>query len=466
MGGDWEQVTTVTCSNMGEKESSVINRIGRGILRRRAISIVLAAVLVLGGLGAWRIAAAKSQKGGYLTVPVTYGDIATTVSANATVEPTQETVLSFKNSGYVQAVYVAEGQFVKAGTVLAVEQASDYQAQLEQAEATLETAQAGLAKVPDEINQAKASLAQAQANLDLAKTTLYRDEALAAAGAIAKSQLDSDQNAYQNAESAYQSAQANLNMAENTDEATAEAAVKSAQGQVTQAENNLAGCQIVSTMDGYVVNINGSAGQWTVGGAPPTSSSSTTSSQFTITISSSQLELLAEINEADIGKVSVGDKITFTVDPYPNKTFTGQITSLAAEAAAVQGVQYFQSYMSIDDQTGLKAGLPAAVTIVAAQKSHVLVVPRSALDFGATLARGRTGSYVAVLNNGKPQLVPVQTGIVNDSTAEITSGLSPGQLVILSQRQSSGAPSAALSGQQGQKQGPFTTQRAYHMIGG
>jgi len=449
---------------MGEKESNILIRIGRGIRRHRTISIVVAAVLVLGGLATWRVQAAQSQKGGYLTMPVTYGDIATTVSANATVEPTQETVLSFKNSGYVQDVNVTQGQFVKAGTVLAVEQASDYQAQLDQAEASLQTAQANLAKVPDEINQAKASLDQAQANLDLAKTTLDQDEALAAAGAISKSALNSAQNAYQNAESAYESAQASLNMAQNTDGPTAQAAVKSAQAQVTQAQNNLAGCQIVSTMDGYVVNINGSAGQWTQGGAPP-ASSSTTSSQFTITVSSSQLELLAEINEADIAKVGMGDQVTFTVDAFPSQTFTGRITSLAAEAAAVQGVQYYQSYMSIDDQTGLKAGMPAAVNIVAAQKSHVLVVPRSALDFAATLARGRGGNHVAVLTNGKPQLVTVQTGIMNNSLVEITSGLSAGQRVVLSAR-SATAGSGRSQGQQGQGQGPSSTQRAYRMIGG
>jgi len=438
----------VTCSNMADKHSNLFNRLAQSVRHHKIISIVVV-VVVLAGLVTWRAEAAKSTKGGYLTRRVTTGDIASTVSANATVQATQEVVLSFKNSGYVQNVSVTQGQFVKAGTVLAQEQASDYQAQLDQADANL-------AKVPDEIDQAKASLTQAQNNLDLAKTTLAQDEALFAAGAISKSTLQSTQNSYQNDLVAEQSAQSNVNMAVNTDALTAQAGV-------TLAQNNLTGCEIVSTMDGYVVNINGNTGEWTQGGAPASSasSSSTSSSQFTISVSSNQLELLAEINEADIAKVSTGNKVTFTVDAFPNQTFTGQITSLAAEATAVQGVQYYQAYVSIDNQTGLKAGMPAAINIIFAQKSNVVVVPRAALDYAAGLAKGG-GSHVAVLSDGKPQLVPVQTGIQNNSLVEITSGLTAGQQVILSGQGLTRSSSTS----QDQGQGPSTTGRAMHIIGG
>ncbi|HUW64515.1 MAG TPA: efflux RND transporter periplasmic adaptor subunit [Spirochaetia bacterium] len=433
---------------MADKHSNLFNRLAQSVRHHKIISIVVV-VVVLAGLVTWRAEAAKSTKGGYLTRRVTTGDIASTVSANATVQATQEVVLSFKNSGYVQNVSVTQGQFVKAGTVLAQEQASDYQAQLDQADANL-------AKVPDEIDQAKASLTQAQNNLDLAKTTLAQDEALFAAGAISKSTLQSTQNSYQNDLVAEQSAQSNVNMAVNTDALTAQAGV-------TLAQNNLTGCEIVSTMDGYVVNINGNTGEWTQGGAPASSasSSSTSSSQFTISVSSNQLELLAEINEADIAKVSTGNKVTFTVDAFPNQTFTGQITSLAAEATAVQGVQYYQAYVSIDNQTGLKAGMPAAINIIFAQKSNVVVVPRAALDYAAGLAKGG-GSHVAVLSDGKPQLVPVQTGIQNNSLVEITSGLTAGQQVILSGQGLTRSSSTS----QDQGQGPSTTGRAMHIIGG
>jgi len=441
---------------MAEQRQNLFNRFAQSV-RRHKIMTVVVVLLVLAGLAGWRMEKARAQSGGYFTARAAIGSIAITVSANATVVATQDVILSFKNSGYVQSVTVSEGQFVKAGTVLATEQASDYRAALEQAEATLESAQAGYAKVPDEIREAQTQLDQAQSNLDLAKTTLAQDEALYAAGAIPLSSLQNAQNTYRNDLAAYQSAQSNLDMAENTDARTAQSQVESAEAGVTLAQNNLAGCEITAPMNGYVVNINGSTGEWTVGGAPP-ANSSTTSNQFYIEIASNRLELSAEINQADIAKVSIGDPVTFTVDAYPGKTFSGKVATLAAEAQDVEGVQYFQSYITIDDQTGLKAGIPAAVNIISTQKNNVLVVPRAALDYAATLARGG-GTYVAVPANGQPRLVPVKTGIENDSLTEITSGLEPGQTVILGSRTGGGQT-------QLQQHGPSATGQAMHMIGG
>jgi len=452
----------VTCSNMAEKYSNLFRRLVQNVRRRKIISMVVL-VLVLAGFAAWRADAAKSTSGGYLAGKVAYGDITSAVSVNATVEPTEETVLSFKNSGYVENVYVTKGQFVKAGTVLAKEQSSDYQAQLDEAEAGLESAQANygelVAKQPDQVNQAKAQLAQAQSNLDLAKTTLAQDEALYAAGAISRSTLSSAQNACQNDLAQYQSDESNLNEVQNTAGLTQAAdSVKTAKAQVTLARNNLSGSDIVATMDGYVVDISGNTGQYTEGGASSSSSSSSTtsSSQFTITLSSNKLELLAEVNEADIAKVSTGDKVTFTVDAYADKTYTGAITSLAAEATEVQSVEYFESYVSIDDQTGLKAGLPATVDIISSQKSHVLLVPRSAVDYGTTFANGKSGSFVVVVSNGKQQLTPVRTGLKTDSEVEIESGLTAGQEVVLSSQglTSSGTSSSSTKNSGSQTQGP------------
>jgi len=413
--------------------------------------MITAAVMILAlAAAAWGVAGAKSKSGGYLIGKAAYGDIVTTVSANATVEATRETTLSFKNSGYVEDVYVQTGQFVRAGTVLAKEQASNYQAQLDEAEAGLESARANYAKVPDEVNQAWAQLAQAKNNLNLAESTLGWDEALYQAGAIAKSTLDTDRNTYRNVLSQYQSAQSSLNIAENTDATTALAAVKAAQAQVAVARNNLSGSEIVATMDGYVVNINGNAGQYTEGGAPSSSSSSTSSSQFTITVSSNKLQLLAEINEADIARVGTRDRVTFTVDAFSGRTYTGTITSLAAEATQVESVECFAAYVSIDDQTGLKAGMPATLDIISSRRSHVLVVPRTALDYGATVAGDRSGNYVVVISDGRQRLTPVRTGLTTETEAEITGGLADGQAVVLgSQLAATGSASSSKQQNQG-----------------
>jgi len=335
---------------------------------------------------------------------------------------------------------------------------------LDQARANLQNAQANYDKLvatqPEMVDQAEAQLAQAESDLDLAKTTLAQEQALFAAGAVSRAALDGVQNTYQTALAKYQSAQSNLSVVQNTDSIAAAAAqVKVAQAQVGLAENNLAGSRIVSPMDGYVGVVNGSTGQWTQGGAPPAGTS--ISSQFSITVSSSRLELLAEVNEADISKVSRGDKVSFTVDTYPDRTFTGRITSLSPYAVTIQGVQYYDAYASIDDWAGLESGLPANVNITYAQKNHVLAVPRAALDYAAGLAKAgggvAGGKYVAVLYQGKPRLIPVQTGIENGTQVEISGGLQAGRVIVVNSqggRRGSGGGAGQTQGS-GNSIGPF-----------
>jgi len=169
--------------------------------------------------------------------------------------------------------------------------------------------------------------AQAKSNLDLAKTTLDRDKLLLEAGVISQADLDAANNSYQSAQIQYAAAQTNLAetfliessvgkiINSSYDLETAAAQVKSAQAQLNIAGNNMDNLKIVAPFDGYVSKITGNIGQWTGGGV--TSTSSTSTSQFSIELSSTKLQLKAEINEADISKVKTGQEATFTVDTYP-----------------------------------------------------------------------------------------------------------------------------------------------------
>lgn len=158
--------------------------------------------------------------------------------------------------------------------------------------------------------------AQAKSNLDLAKTTLDRDKLLLEAGVISQADLDAANNSYQSAQIQYAAAQTNLaEINSSYDLETAAAQVKSAQAQLNIAGNNMDNLKIVAPFDGYVSKITGNIGQWTGGGV--TSTSSTSTSQFSIELSSTKLQLKAEINEADISKVKTGQEATFTVDTYP-----------------------------------------------------------------------------------------------------------------------------------------------------
>ncbi|OAT85225.1 efflux RND transporter periplasmic adaptor subunit [Desulfotomaculum copahuensis] len=451
----------------------------RQFITGHKIWTVLILVVVAGGLIAWHYLGKPKDGGGYLTQKVAYGDISETVNASGTIEPVQQVTLTFKNQGYVQNSYVQVGDRVDKGKLLAEERDSDFQAQLAQAEGNLQNARADYDKLvatqPEKIAQAKAQLAQAQSSLNLAKATLDRDQSLFEAGAITRADLDSAQNSYQSALSQEQSSASNLSLVSNSgDIAAAAAQVETAQAQVALAQNNLTSARIIAPFDGYVAQINGNVGQWTQGGAPPVGTA--VSSQYGIILSSTALQLSAEINEADISKVKTGQRVTFTVDTYPGKTFNGKITSLAPMATSVNNVQMYEAIISIDDYSQLKAGLPASVNIVTAFAMHVPVVPQTALDFARTYLaaprqqnartngqpggsgqsfrpNGQAGgsgqntrwsgqpggsafqnkSLVLVLENGKAVPRPVETGLSDDVNVEIKSGLQPGETIITGQ---------------------------------
>jgi len=454
----------------------------------RTLVIILILVL-LGGFGYWRLAANK-KSGEFVTVKVSYGDVLETISASGTIEPVQNTTLTFKTQGYVEKCSVNVGDKVKAGQELASEQGSDLQAQLDQAEASLQSAMANYNKAvashAPKIEQAKAELEQAKSNLDLAKTTLEHDKLLLEAGVISQADLDAASNSYQSAQIQYAAAQTNLaEINSSYDLETAAAQVKSARAQLNIARNNMDNLKIIAPFDGYVSKITGNIGQWTGGGA--TSTSSTSTSQFSIELSSTTLQLKAEINEADVSKVKIGQEATFTVNTYPDETFTGKLVSLAPNATTVGNVQMYDTVIAIDDYSKLRGGLPASINIVISSAKHVLNIPQTALSFARTYAAqmrqtaggntrfanpartnqtsqvknnqentttnnssGRqkapaSGSPVFVLQNGKPVMKLVQTGLSDDVNIEIKSGLQEGDLVIFSQNGSTGNSSSSSS---------------------
>ncbi|MFZ5591251.1 MAG: efflux RND transporter periplasmic adaptor subunit [Bacillota bacterium] len=491
------------------KLPSFMSRIFPGAAARR-IWLAAAVLLVAGAAFAWRLMSGGAESGGYITRQVAYGDIVQSISASGTVEPVQQVTLTFKSQGYVESCSVKVGDRVQKGQLLAKERDDDLQAQLDSAQASLAEARAAyeslLATRPQKVASAAAQLAQAESNLQSARNNLNRYQELYAAGAISQSELENAQNSYRAALASYQSARLNQTSTGQPSELTSAAArVQAAQAQVELARSNLAGAHIVAPFDGYVMQINGSVGQWTQGGAPPVGTA--TSSQFGIILCSTALKLTAQINEADISRVKVGQQVTFTVNTYPDRTFSGRITSLDPMASTVSNVQMYGAVIEIDDYSGLKAGMPAAVNIITGEAKHVLTVPQTALDFAssyltanrAALAKaGRSGAagqstgnaagngrwqrntagsgeqmasgettansmtaadgaaapaasanntgnraFVLVMVDGQPQPRRVQTGLTDDMNVEIKSGLQEGEVIITGQAGAAGKSAAA-----------------------
>jgi len=339
----------------------------------RTVLIIALAVILAAGGQAWRLRATADKNTGYTTARVAYGDIEETIGASGNVVAEQSVTLTFKTQGYVKACYVKLGDRVTAGQILALEEASELQSSLDQALASLESAQASYSKL---LATKPHQIARSQAQADIARATVERDQQLLAIGAISQATLDADNLAYQSA--LYTLAQDQS----NADVIAAAAQVKNAQAQVATARDNLENAEMIAPFDGYISSISGNAGQWT--GSGTSSSSSTT--QFSIVMTSIELQIDAQINEADISKASVGQAVTFTVNTYPNETFTGKIAALSPNATTVSNVQMYEALISIDDYSKLRSGLPASITIITASAGNVLVISQTALTYGRTYA--------------------------------------------------------------------------------
>ncbi|MBC7107128.1 MAG: HlyD family efflux transporter periplasmic adaptor subunit [Firmicutes bacterium] len=438
-------------------------RLSRLAPRLRRPRVWAAAALLLAGLAvllAWRHGAGREQ--GFQTVTVRRADVVASVSASGLVEPVETVNLSFKNPGTVRAVHVREGEEVREGQLLIELDEADQQAQVLSAEANLRSATARLEQLlagnrPEEIEQARAEAEAARAARDAAEAQLKRMETLAAEGYVSAKELEDARSNYASSLSRWQQADAGLRLmtagAREEEVAQARAAVDAARAQLLLARNNLEATRLRAPFDGMVAEVNATPGLRVTG---VTVSGADSSARPLISVVSRKLRVRAQVNEADIGRVSPGQEATFTVNAYPGVTFGATVASVAPRAVTVSNVQLYDVLLEIgapDQAHPLKAGMPCNVSIVTARKTDVPVVPRRALTFATTYAReqglraprpigpAETSAVVVVLVNGAPELRAVRTGLSDAENVEVVAGLDEGEVVAVG-REGAGASQA------------------------
>ena len=448
------------------------------IFKKKKVLVIAAIVVVIVLVAAYFIfASQKKASSNYVTGTVTKGTVTNSISASGTIEPVSTVDLGFKTSAIINKINVKVGDRVTTGELLAEQDTANLQASvtqsssnLKQAQAKLQTLKKGATK--EQIVQDEANLTMAQASYDQAKTTLDQDQQLLQAGAISQSTYDSANYALINAQAKLKQSKASLQttLLGNTAEdiASAEAAVESSESQLESSQTDLAGAKLYSTINGVVSTINGAEGQ------QATANNDTTSGGGTISVISDDLEVSAQINETDIGNLKVGQVAEFTVNAYNNKTFTGKVSSIAPEATTVSNVQIYTTVISVDkNQTSLKAGMAANITIVVSRAKDVLTVPKGAVTYAATYvstAKQSTASTkktavkqttVIVLDNGKPVSEQVVLGLSDLNNYEVKSGLKAGETVILgvltTSTTSSTSSSSSSSSSSSTSSSPLTT---------
>lgn len=373
-------------------------------------------LLATGGGLWWLTHASGGRTVAFRTEEVVVGDLRATISASGTLEPEDVVDVGTQVAGQIAALgedkvtgkLIDYGNVVEPGTVLARIDDKLYKAKADQSRALLNSAKTKVdqakaleASTAAKVDQAKANVLVADANLRLARaraTQTDRDwvraQQLDKAQSISQAEVDA-------AESAYGTNQAGVGVSEATltqttanvldAEATlkqarasvadAEAGVKTAQAQLDQDELNLGYCVITSPIKGVIIDRRVGIGQ-------TVQSSFNTPSLFLLAKDLKRMKVWASVNEADIGQVHVGQKVTFTVDAFPGETFEGTVSLIRLNATMTQQVVTYTVEVSTDNSYGkLLPYLTANLKFQVGERTHSLLVSNEALRWKPTVTQ-------------------------------------------------------------------------------
>lgn len=313
-------------------------------------AVVILVILVIAGLVGWRLSTGKQDDGAskYRTATIDQGNITATVTASGTVSAVTTVQVGSQVSGVIAALYADFNSRVHKGQLLAELDPTPFQAQVE---------------------QRKADLTRAEVDAQNSKITLDRQQRLVDQGLAAQADLDG-------ATATYKMAQAQVALAKAS---------------LTQAQTNLAYTRIRSPIDGIVV-----ARQYDIGQTVAASFQAPT--LFTIAQDLTKMQVQADVDQADIGRVEVGQPAEFTVDAYPDRRFRGKISQIRLNADVNQNVVTYPVIIEVPNpDERLRPTMTANITIDVATVSDVLRIPNSALRFRpeGESAMGRGGPAAA-----------------------------------------------------------------------
>jgi len=302
--------------------------------KKRIAAAAAVVVLAAGGVAIYRRADAK-QAPAYRFAAVTRGNLESTVSATGALSAVKTVQVGTQVSGQIAAIYADFNQKVKKGQLLArIDPTLQQQA--------VQDAQAGVERV--------------QSQYTMSKEEYDREKTLFDSKVITASEFNT-------AQSNYEVAKANL---------------KSAQIALDKARQNLAYTNIYAPIDGVIVERTVDVGQ-------TVAASLSAPELFLIANDLSEMQILAKVDESDIGSIAVGQPVTFSVQAYPNRTFTGTVQQVRLQSTTQDNVVNYTTVISVANLDGkLLPGMTATVQFLTGSAKNVLLVPNAALRFRAT----------------------------------------------------------------------------------
>ena len=348
-------------------------------------------VIVIVAVAAWAMSGGKKEEDiNFKEEKVALKTLQNSVTATGTIEAVTSVTVGTQVSGIVNKLYVDYNSQVKKGQVIA---------------------ELDKTNLLSELNTAKANLASAQSSLNYQTANMERYKTLYKKGLVSADE-------YENALLTYRQAKEQ---------------VASSKENVQRAQTNLGYATITSPIDGTVISKSVEEGQ-------TVAASFNTPELFTIAKDLTNMQVVANVDEADIGGVKEGDRVTFTVDAYPDDTFEGTVKQVRLEATTTNNVVTYEVVISAPNaDLKLKPGLTANVTIYTQERSGVLAVANKALRFTPTketvgkdmkIVDCKGKNKVWTLNGNTLTAHPVTIGQSDGINTEITKGLKQGDKIV------------------------------------
>ena len=368
---------------------------------------VFVILLALVAVAFWLLSGNKKKEVVHFnTVEVEESNLQNSVTATGTIEPVTSVTVGTQVSGIVSRLYVDYNSVVKKGQVIA---------------------ELDKTNLLSELNTAKANLSSLQSALNYQAANFSRYQTLLNKGLVSADEFENAQLTYRQA----------------TEQ------VKQAKEQVQRAQTNLGYATITSPIDGVVLSKSVEEGQ-------TVAASFSTPELFKIAKDLTNMQVVANVDEADIGNVRAGERVSFTVDAYPDDKFQGTVTQVRQEATTTNNVVTYEVVINAPNgDLKLKPGLTANVTIYTSEKTGVLCVPTKALRFTPTAETVGKEWKIADCN-GKNKLWTIEgntlkahavkTGMTDGSQTEIVSGITKGTTIVSEIKVSSGDEEAAQQG--------------------
>lgn len=391
----------------------------------------------------------------YKTEKASLKDISTSITATGTIEPVTKVEVGTQVSGIINKIYVDYNSVVTKGQIIAELDRTNLNTEYESAQSNLRSSESNLLSAQSSLKSAEAAMASQKANYNYQQANYNRYNTLYNKGLVSANEYESARLSCEQARKTYEQSQQSVEQARQT-VAQAQQQISIQSQSVTKARTNLSYATITSPIDGVVLSKEVEEGQ-------TVASQMTTPTLFVIAQDLTDMRVIADIDEADIGGVVEGQRVSFTVDAYPDDTFEGSVTQVRQQATTESNVVTYEVVISAPNKDlKLKPGLTANVTIYTTEKDQVLTVPAKALRFTPNEAMLKEGESIKDCEGEKKVWTregnvftahAVSTGTTNGTYTEVLSGIKAGTEVITEFEMTGGQQAEA--GDEGGASNPF-----------